>query len=204
MNSSPKRVAIYARVSTGQQSAEMQLRDLRRFAEQRGFQIEKEFVDEGFSGSRDSRPGLNALMEACRKRHYDAVLVWRFDRWARSTKHLIETLMEFKSLGVEFLSYQENLDTGSPMGQAMFTIIAALGQLERDIIIQRVKSGLENARAKGKRLGRPKVRDDAQIRLMRAQGLSIRRIAKQVGLSTTAVQRALKGSVTITVQKKDL
>ncbi len=186
-----KRVAIYARVSTHEQSAEMQLRDLRRYAEQRGMLVLKEYIDQGVSGTKDSRPALNALVDATRKRHYDAVLVWRFDRWARSTRHLIESLMDFKNLGVEFLSYQENLDTGSPLGQAMFTIIAALAQLERDIIVQRVKSGLANAKARGKRLGRPLKRDDAQIKALRATGRSVRQIAKELALSKSTVSKAL-------------
>lgn len=184
-----KLVAIYARVSSGSQSTEMQLRDLRRFAEQRGFRLAQEYVDEGISGTKDSRPALNNLMSAIRKRQYDAVLVWRFDRWARSTRHLIDTLLEFKSLNVEFISYQENLDTGSPLGQAMFTIIAALGQLERDILIQRVRSGIENARARGKRLGRPRVQNNERVIQMRLNGRSIRQISNELGIpkSTVAV-----------------
>jgi len=172
----------------------MQLRDLRRYAQQRGFKVGNEYIDEGVSGTRDSRPALNQLMDEARKRHFDCVLVWRFDRWARSTKHLIESLLEFRSLGIQFLSYQENLDTCSPLGEAMFVIISALAQLERDIIVQRVKSGLMSARARGKKLGRPKIRDDDKILLLRSQGLSIRRIAADLSLAKSTVQEALSGN----------
>lgn len=186
-----KQVAIYARVSTGLQSVEMQLRDLRRYADQRGMVIVKEYLDEGHSGTKERRPALDALMGEARKRQFDAVLVWRFDRWARSTRHLIDTLLEFRNLGIEFLSYQENLDTGSPMGAAVFTILAALAQLERDIIVTRVKAGLDNARARGKVLGRPRTTEDARIVALSAQGWSLRRIAKELGTSKSSVGNVL-------------
>jgi len=192
--SAVRTAVLYCRVSTNLQSVEMQLRDLRRYAQQRGFKVGNEYIDEGVSGTRDSRPALNQLMDEARKRHFDCVLVWRFDRWARSTKHLIESLLEFRSLGIQFLSYQENLDTCSPLGEAMFVIISALAQLERDIIVQRVKSGLMSARARGKKLGRPKIRDDDKILLLRSQGLSIRRIAADLSLAKSTVQEALSGN----------
>jgi len=135
------RVALYARVSTTEQSNESQLLDLRRYVSDRGWQTYKEYCDNGISGTKDSRPTLNELMGDAKKRKFDAVLVWRFDRFARSTRHLINALEEFKNLGIDFVSYQENIDTSSPLGGAIFTIISAVAQLERDIIAERVKAG---------------------------------------------------------------
>ena len=143
------RVAIYARVSTSDQSTDAQLLDLRHYIFHRGWRIFCEYCDSGISGSRDSRPALNQLMGDARKRRFDVVLVWRFDRFARSTKHLILALEEFRNLGIDFVSYQENVDTSSPLGGAIFTIISAVAQLERDIIADRVKAGLRRARAQG-------------------------------------------------------
>ena len=139
---SNSRVAIYARVSTKDQSCEMQLRDLRSYCASRGFTHVREYVDIGESGAKDSRPELNRLMDHARKRQIDAVLVWRFDRFARSTKHLLLALEEFRSKGIQFISYQENMDTDSPLGQALFCIVAAVAQLERDLIRERVSSGI--------------------------------------------------------------
>lgn len=187
--------AIYARVSTDDQSTELQLRDLRQYAKQRGFTIYAEFEDR-VSGAIDKRPALDSLMNAARKRLFDAVLVWRFDRFARSTKHLVSALYEFRNLGIDFISFNENLDTGSPLGEAVFTIVAALSQLERDIIRQRVKAGLRNARAKGRQLGRRKTRDDHAIWKLRNEGQSLREIASNLQVSKSAVQRALRVSKT--------
>ncbi len=139
---STPRVALYARVSTTDQSTDSQLLDLRRYVSERGWNSFKEYVDEGISGTKDSRPALNVLMNDAKKRRFDVVLVWRFDRFARSTKHLILALEEFRNLGIDFVSYQENIDTSSPLGSAIFTIISAVAQLERDIIAERVKAGL--------------------------------------------------------------
>src|ERR1700745_991552 len=150
------RVAIYARVSTKDQSCDLQLRDLRAYCAARGFASVREFVDVGESGAKDSRPQLNELMPAARKRLFDAIVVWRFDRFARSTKHLLLALEEFRSLGIQFVSYQENMDTSSPLGPALLTIVSAVAQLERDLIRERVSAGIRNARAHGKKFGRPK------------------------------------------------
>ncbi len=149
------RVGIYARVSTKDQSCELQLRDLRAYCAARQLEVVHEYVDLGVSGTKDSRPQLNELMGDARKRKLDAVLVWRFDRLARSAKHLLLALEEFRALGIEFISYQENLATNAPLGQAVFAIVAAVAQLERDLICERVSAGIRNARAKGKHLGRP-------------------------------------------------
>ena len=193
-NSTP-RVALYARVSTTDQSTESQLLDLRRYVSERGWNIFKEYVDEGISGTKDSRPALNELMNDAKKRRFDVVLVWRFDRFARSTKHLILALEEFRNLGIDFVSYQENIDTSSPLGSAIFTIISAVAQLERDIIAERVKAGLRRAKENGKRLGRPRLAIDLEkIQKLRSQGLSLRAIAKETGVSRTTVSDVLSAS----------
>ncbi|MEK6580240.1 MAG: recombinase family protein [Bdellovibrionota bacterium] len=186
-----KRVAIYARVSThDKQDPEMQLRELREYCRARGFTIFQEFIDRN-SGAKERRIGLDALMEAARKRRFDMVLVWRFDRFARSTKHLIQALDEFKRLQIDFISFQENLDTSTPIGECMFTIISAIGQLERSLIRERIMGGLRNARAKGRQIGRPKQRNDILIRNLRSQGYSFRKISSLTNSSLGAIQRSL-------------
>jgi len=190
---STPRVALYARVSTTDQSTDSQLLDLRRYVSERGWNIFKEYVDEGISGTKDSRPALNVLMNDAKKRRFDVVLVWRFDRFARSTKHLILALEEFRNLGIDFVSYQENIDTSSPLGSAIFTIISAVAQLERDIIAERVKAGLRRAKENGKKLGRPKASIDVErIQMLRSTGLSLRAIAKKVNISRTTVADVLE------------
>jgi len=192
---STPRVALYARVSTTDQSTDSQLLDLRRYVSERGWNSFKEYVDEGISGTKDSRPSLNELMNDAKKRRFDVVLVWRFDRFARSTKHLILALEEFKNLGIDFVSYQENIDTSSPLGSAIFTIISAVAQLERDIIAERVKAGLRRAKENGKKLGRPRVSVDTEkIHWLRSKGLSLRAIAKETGVSRTTVSEVLSSS----------
>ncbi len=192
-NSTP-RVALYARVSTTDQSTESQLLDLRRYTRERGWNIYKEYCDNGVSGTKDSRPALNGLMDDAKKRRFDVVLVWRFDRFARSTKHLILALEEFKNLGVDFVSFQENIDTSSPLGSAIFTIISAVAQLERDIIAERVKAGLRRAKENGKKLGRPRAEvSKGEIYRLHSHGLSLRKIATQLNISKSTVARYLKG-----------
>lgn len=192
MNAKLVRVGIYARVSTTEQTAENQLLDLRRFCQERGWAVAAEFVDEGISGAKVSRPALDRLMNAASKRQIDAVLVWRFDRFARSVKHLVLTLEELRRLGVGFVSYQENVDTNSPLGQAIFTIIAAMAELERNIIVERIHAGLRRAKSEGKSLGRPRaLLDTVKIQTLRREGLSLRSIAKQLGVGRSTVQREL-------------
>jgi len=192
-NSTP-RLALYARVSTTVQSTDSQLLDLRRYTRERGWNIFQEYVDEGISGTKDSRPALNELMNDAKKRRFDVVLVWRFDRFARSTKHLILALEEFKNLGVDFVSYQENIDTSSPLGSAIFTIISAVAQLERDIIAERVKAGLRRAKEIGKKLGRPRAEvSKGEIYRLHSHGLSLRKIATQLNISKSTVAKYLKG-----------
>jgi DNA invertase Pin-like site-specific DNA recombinase len=165
------RIALYARVSTKDQSCELQVRDLRAYCAARGFDLVREYVDVGQSGAKDSRPELNKLMDDARKRQFDAIVVWRFDRFARSTKHLLSALEEFRSLGIQFISYQENIDTSSALGQALFTIVSAVAQLEREFDTERVTAGIRNARANGKKLGRPKrTVDREEILRLQSQG----------------------------------
>ena len=155
-----KRAAIYARVSTRDQNPDMQIRELRQYAKARDFTIAHEFVDHE-SGTKESRPELDTLWQAVKARDVDVVLVWKFDRFSRSTKQLINALSEFENLGVDFISKTDQIDTTSPAGRALFTMISAFAQFERDIISERVKSGIDRARSQGKRLGRPP-RPDAQ------------------------------------------
>jgi len=194
LNSTP-RVALYARVSTTEQSTDSQLLDLRRYTQERNWHVFREYCDNGVSGTKDSRPALNELMNDAKKRRFGVLLVWRFDRFARSTKHLILALEEFRNLGVDFVSYQENIDTSSPLGSAIFTIISAVAQLERDIIAERVKAGLRRAKENGKRLGRPRLSIDLEkIQKLRSQGLSLRAIARETGISHATASDLLKSS----------
>jgi DNA invertase Pin-like site-specific DNA recombinase len=187
------RVGIYARVSTKDQSCEMQMRDLRVYCAARGFTIIREYIDIGQSGAKDSRPQLNELMADARKRKFDSILVWRFDRFARSTKHLLLALEEFRSLGIQFISYQENIDTSSPLGQALFTIVSAVAQLERDLIRERVSAGIRNARLNGKKLGRPRVKANLEeILQLKAEGHSLRKIAAKLGIGDGTVRDRLQ------------
>lgn len=187
------RIGIYARVSTKDQSCELQLRDLRAYCAARGFDLVREYIDVGQSGAKDSRPELNKLMDDARKRQFDAVICWRFDRFARSTKHLLMALEEFRSLGIQFISYQENIDTSSALGQALFTIVSAVAQLERDLIRERVSAGIRNARANGKVFGRPKCTvDREEIFKLKAQGQSLRQIAASLGVGYGTVRARLE------------
>ena len=190
-----RRIAIYARVSTsGQQSVDMQLRDLRDLAANRSFEVIKEYCDEGVSGSRESRPALDALLRDARRRRFDAVLVWKLDRLGRSLVHLVRLLQDLRSLGVELISFSEGLDFTTTTGKLLYQVISAFAEFERDCIRERVVAGLRNARAKGKRLGRPRVFVDATtIALLRAQGRSWSEITAETGISKGTAQRALAG-----------
>src|SRR5215831_6637233 len=163
-----RRVAIYARVSTQDQDPEMQLRELRAYAKSRTFNVAHEFIDH-LSGATSVRPELTKLWQTARARKIDTVLVWKFDRFARSTKQLIDELEEFRHLGVDFISITEQIDTGSPMGKAMFTVISAIAEFERSLISERVRAGLAEARANGKQHGRPTIaeRTIEEIRQLR-------------------------------------
>src|SRR5438309_10758320 len=179
MPNDASRVAIYARVSTVNhgQDAGLQTRELRQFAEARGWTIASEYVDSGVSGAKDSRPELNRLMADAKRRRFDVVLVWKLDRFGRSLRHLVNALAEFESLNIAFVSLSDNLDLSTASGRLMFNIIGAMAEFERELIRERVKAGMRNARAKGARIGRPRVAGDAaRIAALRASGLSWRTI----------------------------
>ena len=187
------KVALYARVSTEGQDPEVQLVALRAHAAQRDWQVAEEFVDRGVSGAKERRRALDRLMKAAWAGQFQVLLVWRFDRFARSVKHLVAALETFRSLHVGFVSLQEQLDTSTPIGQAMFTIIGAMAQLERDIIRERVKAGLEHARARGVRLGRPVARIDLEdLRTLHRQGLRVPDLARRFHCSRSTIRRRLR------------
>lgn len=197
-------VALYARVSTEGQDPEVQLMALRAHATQRGWQVVEEFVDRGVSSGKERRPALDRLMKTAWAGHFQVVLVWRFDRFARSVKHLVAALETFRSLHVEFVSLQEQLDTATPLGQAMFTIIGAMAQLERDIIGERVKAGLARAKARGIRLGRPRVPVvAAELAALREQGLSVGAMARRLRCSRSTVRRYLLQGAAPTAPDQD-
>jgi len=192
-NSTP-RVALYARVSTKNngQDPETQLLALREYAENRKLTIFNEYVDT-ISGSKDSRPALNQMMTDAQRRRFDSVVVWKFDRFARSTRHLILSLEEFQSLGIDFISISESVDTSTPMGKMVYTVIAAVAELERSLIRERVVLGLRRAKSQGKQLGRPRTSIDLdKLRELHGAGLSHRQIAAQLGTSHASVGRALR------------
>src|SRR6266566_5606223 len=190
------RIGTYARVSTKDQSCELQVRDLRAYCAARGFDLVREYNDVGQSGAKDSRPELNKLMDDARKRQFDAIVVWRFDRFARSTKHLLSALEEFRALGIQFISYQENIDTSSALGQALFTIVSAVAQLDRDLIRERVSAGIRNARTNGKKLGRPMNGVGRErILQMRAEGNSLQQIAENLGVGYGTVRSRLQNAL---------
>ncbi len=189
-----KKVALYARVSTSNnnQNPETQLLDLRKFVQSRGFTIYKEYVDQGISGAKDSRPALNELMNDARKRKFDALAVWKFDRFGRNTKHLIQSLELFRCLKIDFISFQENVDTSTPMGKLVFEVMAALAEFERSLIQERVKAGLRRAKAKGRRLGSPKVNIDIlKVKRLKSDGMSLSVIGKKLGVSKSYLSKAL-------------
>ena len=187
------RTALYARISTSNhgQDSELQLRELREHFRRRGWEIFSEYVDNGVSGSKDSRPELNRLMADAHRRRFDAVAVWKFDRFARSTSHLLRALETFQSFGIEFISLTESIDTSTPVGKMVFTILGAVAQMERELTRERIRAGLRNAKAKGRRLGRPKASVNVgQIGSLRQQGLSYKAIAQTLGISVGTVHAA--------------
>ena len=190
------RTAIYARVSTnnGVQDPDTQLIPLREYAVRREWEVVAEHIDQ-ISGVKE-RPALNQLMKSARRRGIDCILVWKFDRFARSTRHLIEALEEFKALGIEFVSLTEGIDTSTPMGKMVYTMLAAVAELERELIRERVKAGLARAKRQGKRLGRPRgINLPVQaIRRRRKRGETVEQIADHYKTSLSTVYRALEAS----------
>jgi len=188
-----KSAAIYARVSTHNgQKPEMQLRELREYCNRREWKVAGEFVDTGISGTKEHRPALDRLLAECRKRQVDAVVVYRYDRFARSLRQLVNALEEFRALGIDFVSLHEGVDTSTPNGRLVFGIFASIAGFERELIRDRVRSGLALAKARGKQLGRPRVDvDRARIASPRAQGRSWAKICKELSLSKGTAQRAI-------------
>lgn len=188
-----KRAAIYARVSTRNgQNPEMQLAELRLYCQRREWEIAGEYVDHGISGSREQRPALDRLLTDCRKRRVDAVVVYRYDRFARSLRQLVNALAEFQVLGVDFISLHEGVDTSTPNGRLVFGIFASIAEFERELIRERIRSGLSAAKAKGKHLGRPRrLVDASRIANLRAQGLSWRKIAGELGVGVGTARERL-------------
>jgi DNA invertase Pin-like site-specific DNA recombinase len=186
------RAALYMRVSTVDQHPETQLLDLRQMAAQRGLDIVREYTDR-ISGVKAKRPGLDAMMTDARRGQFDVVLVWASDRIARSVKHFLDVLDELNRLKIEYVSFRENIDTGGPLGRAIVIIIGAVAELERNLIIERVRAGMRRARLEGQHIGRnPLILDRAGIQRDRCQGQSIREIAKGHRISTATIQRVLR------------
>ena len=190
-----KKAAIYMRVSTAEQKVDLQLDGLKEYAKRAGLSVSNTFLDVAVSGRKEGRPQLNALMKAARNYEFDCVLVWKFDRFARSVSHLLKALEEFEHLGIRFISVQDQVDTKSPMGKAMFTIIGAMAELESSLISERVKAGMASAKARGKTIGRPKI-DQRLVRqienLAQTTDLSISKIKEKLGKE---VSRATVGQI---------
>jgi DNA invertase Pin-like site-specific DNA recombinase len=170
----------------------VQTRDLEQFAQARGWHLVDSYLDLGISGSKDKRPQLDRLMADALRRRFDIVIVWRFDRFARSVSHLLRALETFNSLGIAFVSLSEQMDTTTPTGKMIFTVLGAVAELERSLIVERVRAGLRNARAKGRTLGRPRAAvDAARIGRLRTAGHTVREIAAELGYSRSLVHKTL-------------
>jgi DNA invertase Pin-like site-specific DNA recombinase len=189
-NNSTIRAALYARVSTKDQHTTMQLQELRSYCRRRGWQVAGEYVDSGISGTKERRPQLDKLMVGCRRRQVDAVVVYRYDRFARSLRHLVNALDEFRALGIDFVSLHEGVDTSTPNGRLVFGIFASIAEFERELIRDRVRSGMAAARTRGVILGRrPLLVDAGRVRQLRAAGLGWRGVAREMDLAVNTVRR---------------
>jgi DNA invertase Pin-like site-specific DNA recombinase len=187
------RAALYLRVSTLDQHPETQVHDLRSMASQRQFQIVKEYVDHGISGTRARRPGLDEMMRDARRGRFDIVLVWACDRVARSVKHFLDVLDELNHLNIQFVSFRENIDTSGPLGRAIVVIVGAIAELERSLIVERVKAGMRRARLEGRHIGRrPLDIDRKAVMRERMNGRSLGQIAKAFNISRASVARIIK------------
>jgi len=189
-----RRAVLYARVSTNSgQDPEVQSREIREYCQRRGWPLVGEYVDAGISGAKERRPQLDRLIADAHKRRFDVLVVWKFDRFARSVSHLLRALETFRALGIEFVSLSEQVDTSTPTGKMVFTVLGAVAELERSLIAERVRAGLRHARAKGKRLGRPtKHVDPAKVAALRAQGVSWRKVGLRLGVSAATAYGASK------------
>jgi DNA invertase Pin-like site-specific DNA recombinase len=187
------RAALYLRVSTLDQHPESQLHDLVQLADQRGWEIVGRYIDHGVSGTRTRRPGLDLMMAEARKGKFDVVACWACDRVARSVRHFLEILDELNHLGVAFVSYREQIDTAGPLGRAIMVIVGAIAELERSLIIERVRAGMRRAKLEGRHIGRMPVEVDVDaLRRDRARGMSLREIAKAHRIGKTTVERLLR------------
>ncbi|HLZ12538.1 MAG TPA: recombinase family protein [Candidatus Acidoferrum sp.] len=187
MGEKQKRVAVYCRVSKLDQNPDLQFRELREYAKRRDWKI-TEFVDHGITGAEARRPRLAAMNEALFRHEYDAVLVWKFDRLFRSVHHIVEFLEKVRTLQIDFVSLTEQIDTMTPQGRLVFHVLAAIAEFERELIRERVMSGLAAAKARGKKLGRPKKKIDvARVLEDRRLGRSLNQIAREYGVSKTTV-----------------
>ena len=194
------RAALYLRVSSVDQHPETQLLDLRQMAAQRGFAVVQEYTDR-ISGAKARRPGLDQLMADARRGKFDVILIWAFDRLARSVVHFLQVLDELTRLGIEFISFRENIDTGGPLGRAILVIVAAISELERSLIAERVRSGMRRARLEGRHIGRQPLELDREAILQeRRRGLSLRRIAQAHSVSRTTVHRVLREQASTAVE----
>lgn len=190
-----KRVAIYARVSTGDQDVEVQTRELREYVGRRGWTIAGEYLDAGVSGAKDRRPALDRLLRDVRQRRVDVVCCWALDRLGRSLRHLVMLLDEFGALGVDLICFTQPIDTTTASGRLTFGVLACVAEFERSMIRERVRAGVAKARASGKRLGRPPARvDEGRVLALRQAGLSLREIAAQVGAGKGVVARIVGAS----------
>lgn len=188
------KVATYSRVSTSHhdQNPEIQVNELRRYCDARGFQIVHEIVDHGYSGANDQRPGLKQLLSLVRAREVDVVIVVKLDRLFRSLRHLVTQLDEFQALGVQFIAIKDVIDWTTPTGRLFTQVLGSLAEFEKALLRERTMMGLDHARSQGKRLGRPKLRDDVEIQRLRAQGLSYREIQRTLNVTMGSISRALK------------
>jgi DNA invertase Pin-like site-specific DNA recombinase len=187
------RAALYARVSTVDQTTANQLLDLRQMVQQRGYQVVEEYVDHGISGAKVRRPALDKMMADARRGQFDIVVVWAADRLARSVKHFVDVLSELDHLGVAFLSFREQIDTAGPLGRVIMIIVSAIAELERSLIIERVRAGMRRAKQEGRRIGRAPLNVDRQAVLRdRGRGMSLTDIAQAHRISRASVSRIIK------------
>ena len=188
-----KRAALYCRVSTVDQHPETQLGELRQFAANKGFAVVGEYTDKGYCGARARRPELDRMMDDARRHRFDVLLVWSCDRLARSTKHLLQTIDELNGMGIQFLSQREAIDTEGALGRAIIVIVSAMAELERCIIIERVRAGMRRARLEGRQIGRARLDvNRQQVIADRRSGMSLTQVAKKHGISRASVCRLVK------------
>lgn len=200
-----KRAALYLRVSTVDQHPETQLHELRRFANQRGFEIVEEYTDHGVSGTKARRPALDRMLKDAHRHHFDVVLVWSCDRLARSTKHFLQVLDELNDLGIQFLSQREAIDTDGPLGRAIVVIVSAVAELERSLIVERVRAGMRRAKLDGRRIGRTPLDVDREAIVRdRLTGLSLTDVGKKYRVSRATVCRLVNESRRIAISTAEI